>query len=235
MNALEIRGLTASYGPTTVLRDIDFTVEEGEFFVILGANGAGKTTTLRSISGTVRRSGMVKIFGTDTVAMSTAAIVRSGVAHVPQGRGVIANLTVLENLRLGAYVRRDKAVGADLDKCLQMFPVLAQRRRQQAGNLSGGEQQMLAISVALMLSPRLLILDEPSLGLAPLVTHAVFETLAAINRERHTTVVVVEQNANISLAHAGRAVVLETGRVVLEGSASSLQADEGVRRAYLGY
>ncbi len=232
---LTARGLTAGYGPVRVLHGLDFTIEEGEVVVILGANGAGKTTTLRAVSGMIDVKGDV-FLGEKSIANKKAEdIVRLGVAHVPQGRGTIADLTVEENLLAGAFVRRDREVRSDIQKWYEMFPRLSERRTQAAGNMSGGEQQMLAIARALMSRPRMLLLDEPSLGLAPLVTREVFQRLGEINRETDTTMLVVEQNANLALQIADRGYVLEAGEIVASGSADDLKADEGVRKAYLGY
>ena len=209
---------------------------EGEVAVVLGANGAGKTTTLRAICGMLDKvSGQISFDGTEITGKATAAIARSGIAQVPQGRGTFTDLTVLENLRLGAIARKDKEVDADVDRWFEMFPRLAERRDQMAGSMSGGEQQMLAIARALMSRPRLLLLDEPSLGLAPLVTREVFERLGEINRAEGLTMLVVEQNASLALAIAQRGYVLETGSVVASGTAQELSSDEGVRKAYLGF
>jgi branched-chain amino acid transport system ATP-binding protein len=203
--------------------------------VILGANGAGKTTTLRALSGMIAVKGSVVFNGTSIANKKVEDIVRRGVAHVPQGRGTIADLTVAENLRAGAYVRKDKEIDADIERWYATFPRLAERRDQAAGSMSGGEQQMLAIARALMSRPHLLLLDEPSLGLAPLVTRELFEQLAQINRETGTTMLVVEQNANLALDIARRGYVLEAGRIATSGTAEALRGDESVRKAYLGY
>ena len=233
---LEVVGLGASYGPVRVLHGIDFRVEEGEIVVLLGANGAGKTTTIRALCSMVDTTGSVRFDGRELVGTATERIVGLGVAHVPQGRGTFPELTVMENLEVGAFSRRDRgAIQADIDAQLVAFPRLAERRSQQAGSLSGGEQQMLAIARALMSRPRLLLLDEPSLGLAPLITRDLFQRLAELNRQSGTTVLVVEQNANLALSIAARAYVLEAGEIVLSGSADQLQADDAVRRAYLGF
>jgi len=235
MSLLEVEGLEAGYGPVTVVRDVSFSVDEGKVVTILGANGAGKTTTLRALSGVARASGSVRFDGREISGRSPEAIVRRGIAHVPEGRGNFASLTVEENLRLGAYVRKDgKAAREDMERCFEHFPRLRERREQAAGNLSGGEQQMLAIARGLMLRPRLLLLDEPSHGLSPLITREVFKILETIAREEGTTLLVVEQNANLVLRFADHAYVLETGRVVLDGSAEEIGNDEGVRRSYLG-
>ncbi|MCY4257523.1 MAG: ABC transporter ATP-binding protein [bacterium] len=232
---LQVRGLKAAYGNFEVLHGIDFTVAKGQIAVILGANGAGKTTTLRALTGMVVTRGSVKLAGEELVGKSTADIVRCGVAHVPQGRGTFGDMSVEENLLAGAFARKDAEVRADIAKWYQTFSVLGERRNQLAGSLSGGEQQMLAIARALMLRPALLLLDEPSLGLAPMVTRLLFEQLAAVNATAGTTMLVVEQNASLALDVASQAYVLEAGEVALAGSADELGADEGVRRAYLGY
>jgi branched-chain amino acid transport system ATP-binding protein len=234
MSLLEVEGLEAGYGPVTVVRDLSFTVEEGKVVTILGANGAGKTTTLRALSGIARARGRVTFDGTELLGRSPEWIVRRGIAHVPEGRGNFAPLTVEENLRLGAYVRKDGgAVRADMERCFEHFPRLEERRTQAAGSLSGGEQQMLAIARGLMLAPRLMLLDEPSHGLSPLITREVFKILRQIAQEG-TTLLVVEQNANLVLDFADHAYVLETGQLVLDGSPEEIGADEGVRRSYLG-
>jgi branched-chain amino acid transport system ATP-binding protein len=233
---LEVGALDAGYGPVQILRGLDFSVGDGEMVVILGANGAGKTTTLRALCGMIDvKSGSITFGGKSLVGKKIEDIVRLGVAHVPQGRGTIADLTVEENLRAGAYVRKDGEVRDDIEHWYSIFPRLAERREQAAGSMSGGEQQMLAIARALMSRPKLLLLDEPSLGLAPLITREVFERLIEINKERGTTMLVVEQNANLALDVASRGYVLEAGRIVASGSADDLRADEGVRKAYLGY
>jgi branched-chain amino acid transport system ATP-binding protein len=234
-DALEVSRLSAGYGPVQVLRDIDFAVGDGEIVVILGANGAGKTTTLRALSGMIHVKGRATVGGQQMVGKRVEDIVRLGVAHVPQGRGTIADLTVEENLRAGAFVRRDGDVRRDIGRWYELFPRLAERRQQTAGSMSGGEQQMLAIARALMSRPRLVLLDEPSLGLAPLVTREVFERLAQINAEEGMTMLVVEQNANLALDIAARGYVLEAGRIVASGTSTDLRNDEGVRKAYLGY
>jgi branched-chain amino acid transport system ATP-binding protein len=234
-DALEVSQLSAGYGPVQVLRDLDFMVGDGEIVVILGANGAGKTTTLRALSGMIHVKGRATVGGQQMVGKRVEDIVRLGVAHVPQGRGTIADLTVEENLRAGAFVRRDGDVRRDISRWYELFPRLAERRQQTAGSMSGGEQQMLAIARALMSRPRLLLLDEPSLGLAPLVTREVFERLAQINAEEGMTMLVVEQNANLALDIAARGYVLEAGRIVASGTSTDLRNDEGVRKAYLGY
>ncbi len=233
---LSAKSLRAWYGATQVLFDIDFSLEAGRITAILGANGAGKTTTLRAICQTVRAAGSLQFEGKELIGQATENVVRLGVAHVPDGRGTFAELSTEENLRLGAYVRRDRAeVARDLERTYQRFPRLAERRHQQAGTLSGGEQQMLAISRALMLRPRLLLLDEPSFGLAPLVVAEIFRIMREINQEDGVSMLLVEQNASLALDLAHRAYLLETGRVALAGSADEIKRDETVRRAYLGY
>ncbi len=236
MSLLELRGVGGGYGPVQVLRNLDLEVAEGEVAVILGANGAGKTTTLRAICGMLERlSGQVFFDDSDITSKPTQSIARAGIAHVPQGRGTFTDLTVDENLRLGAITRRDNGIDADLDRWYEAFPRLAERRTQAAGSMSGGEQQMLAIARALMSRPRLLLLDEPSLGLAPLITQEVFDRLGEINRTEGLTMLIVEQNATLALAIAQRGYVLETGSIVASGDAAELTADEGVRKAYLGF
>ncbi len=234
MSLLEVRSLRAGYGPVEVLRGIDFHVDEGEVVVILGANGSGKTTTLRALSGMVETSGEVVFDGRSIAGARPEQVAQAGVAHVPQGRGTVTDLTVEENLRLGAYTRRDKEVGTDLERWYEMFPRLAERRQQQAGGMSGGEQQMLAIARAMMARPRLVLLDEPSLGLAPLITQGLFRTLGDMNRDLGTSMLVVEQNATLALAIATRGYVLETGEIVVEGTATELAGNDDVRKAYLG-
>lgn len=232
---LEVQGLKAAYGDIQVLHGIDFSVAEGQIAVILGANGAGKTTTLRALCAMVSTEGSIKLAGDELAGQRTADIVRRGVAHVPQGRGTFPELSVEENLMAGAFVRSDPEVRADADRWYETFPVLGERRGQTAGSLSGGEQQMLAIARALMLRPSLLLLDEPSLGLAPMITRSLFEQLTAINADAGTTMLVVEQNASLALGVADVAYVLEAGEVALSGPAGELAADDSVRRAYLGY
>jgi branched-chain amino acid transport system ATP-binding protein len=232
---LEVSGLNAFYGPTQVLHDVSFKLDRGRITAILGANGAGKTTTLRAICQMVRTSGSVQVEGTEVTGRSTEDVVRLGVAHVPDGRGTFTALSVEDNLRLGAHVRRDKAaVAEDIEKAYSRFPRLGERRHQQAGTLSGGEQQMLAISRALMLRPRLLLLDEPSFGLAPKIVAEIFRILRGINATDHVSMLLVEQNAHLALDLAHDAYLLETGHVQLSGSSESLKADEAVRKAYLG-
>lgn len=234
MSLLEVRGLRAGYGIVEVLFGIDLEVDAGELVVVLGANGSGKTTTLRAISGMIAARGEVTFDGTSLTGRRTDQIVHAGIAHVPQGRGTINDLTVLENLRIGAWTRSDSEVDADIDRWCSTFPRLGERRDQAAGSMSGGEQQMLAIARAFMSRPRLLLLDEPSLGLAPLVTAEVFDRLREITTSTGTAVLLVEQNANLALEFAGRAYVLEAGEIVATGPASQLQHDETLRRAYLG-
>jgi branched-chain amino acid transport system ATP-binding protein len=233
---LEVRGLHAQYGATRVLHGMDFSVEEGGITTILGANGAGKTTTLRAVCGMVKTQGEIVLAGTRIEGKATESIVRLGVAHVPDGRGTFVNLSVEENLRLGAYTRSDKAeVAADFERMFGYFPRLKERFRQQAGLLSGGEQQMLAVSRALMLRPRLLLLDEPSFGLAPLIVQELFEIFRTINKQDRVSMLLVEQNAALALKLADTAYLLETGRVVISGTAESIRNDEAIRRSYLGY
>ena len=233
---LEVRGLTAQYGPTKVLHGIDFAVGAGGITAVLGANGAGKTTLLRAVCNMIRSGGEVRLAGERIDGLATEAIVRRGVGHVPDGRGTFMNLTVEENLRLGAHTRRNRAaIGPDCERMYDHFPRLRERRRQQAGTLSGGEQQMLAVSRALMLRPRLLLLDEPSFGLAPLIVQQLFEILKAINQSERIGMLLVEQNAAMALLLADQAYLLETGRVVMSGSAEAIRSDEQVRRSYLGY
>jgi branched-chain amino acid transport system ATP-binding protein len=233
---LEARGVHAGYGDTRVLHGIDFAVEEGGVTTLLGANGAGKTTTLRAICGLIRTRGEIRLGSQRIDHLATEEIVRRGVGHVPDGRGTFLELTVEENLRLGAYTRKDRnRVAADIERIFGYFPVLKQRLPQQAGTLSGGEQQMLAIARALLVRPRLLLLDEPSFGLAPLIVRGIFEILRRINGEEGVSILVVEQNASLALDIADHAYLLETGRIVIAGTAAVLRQDESVRRSYLGY
>ncbi len=233
---LELVDVEARYGPVQVLHGISLSVAEGEIVAVLGANGAGKTTTLRAISGTVGRGGRISFAGKSITRRSPEAVTRLGIAHVPEGRGTLTGLTVRENLRLGAYVRRNrKAVREDERRVVEYFPWLEERGDQQAGTLSGGEQQMLALARALMLRPRLVLLDEPSLGLAPIVVAEIFRIVSELNEREGLTVLVVEQNANLALEASSRAYVLEVGRVALSGSSEQLRRDESVRRSYLGY
>jgi branched-chain amino acid transport system ATP-binding protein len=233
---LKLSGVHAAYGQVEVLRGIDLDVGAGEVVVLLGANGAGKTTTLRAICGMVGTRGSVRLDGTELVGKPTEWIVRRGISHVPQGRGVLGVLSVEENLRVGAWNRRDAmGVAADLERWYSVFPRLAERRGQLAGGMSGGEQQMLAIARGLMARPRLLLLDEPSLGLAQIITRELFAQLEAINREESTAMLIVEQNAELALSFADRGYVLESGSIVLSGSADAVRGNEDMRRAYLGY
>jgi len=232
---LEAKGLTAGYGQTAVLHGLDFVVDEGGVTTLLGANGAGKTTTLRAICGMVRTGGEIRFGGERIDGKATEDIVRRGIAHVPDGRGTFMEMTVEENFRLGAYIRRDPEVAADYERMFGYFPRLKQRYRQQAGTLSGGEQQMLAIARALLLRPRLLLLDEPSFGLAPLVVQEIFDIMQRIREEQGVSILLVEQNANLALELADRAYLLETGRIVIAGPAAEIRQDEAVRRSYLGY
>ncbi|MBN8929603.1 MAG: ABC transporter ATP-binding protein [Rhodospirillales bacterium 69-11] len=232
---LEAKGLRAAYGETKVLHGIDFRVSEGGVTALLGANGAGKTTTLRAICGMVRTEGEIWLAGTRIDGRATEDVVRRGVAHVPDGRGTFMELTVEENMKLGAYTRNDRDVAADFEKMFDYFPRLKQRYRQQAGTLSGGEQQMLAIARALLLRPRLLLLDEPSFGLAPLIVQEIFGIMRRIREEERVGILLVEQNANLALAFAEEAYLLETGRIVVSGAAAEISKDESIRRSYLGY
>jgi branched-chain amino acid transport system ATP-binding protein len=233
---LELNDVHARYGDVQALHGVTLRVDEGEIVAVLGANGAGKTTTLRAVSNTVRRSGEVRFSGRSLARRAPESIARRGIAHVPEGRGVLAELTVWDNLRMGAYVRRDKAAAkADAERMVTLFPWIESRRDQQAGTLSGGEQQMLVLARALVSRPRLLLLDEPSLGLAPLVVAELFRIVKRLNEEEGLSVLVVEQNANIALQTSHRAYVLEVGRVALEGPSAELKEHEGVRASYLGY
>jgi branched-chain amino acid transport system ATP-binding protein len=233
---LEVKGLKASYGATQVLFDLDFKLAQGEITAILGANGAGKTTTLRAICQAVKTGGSVLFDGQQVVGKSTESVVRMGVAQVPDGRGTFTALSVEENLKLGAYVRKDRSgIAEDIEKAYARFPRLKERRHQQAGTLSGGEQQMLAISRALMLRPRLLLLDEPSFGLAPLIVAEIFRIMKRINEEEKVSMLLVEQNANIALDVSHHAYLLETGRIAISGPSQQIKNDETIRRVYLGY
>jgi branched-chain amino acid transport system ATP-binding protein len=236
MALLELHGVQAAYGSIKALHGVDVEVAEGSIVALLGANGAGKTTTLRAISGMVRTSGQVLFDGRDILNRGPEEVARLGVAHVPEGRGTLAQLTVWENLQMGAYIRHDRGgIKHDLERVCGYFPWIRERRQQMAALLSGGEQQMLAIARALMLRPTLLLLDEPSLGLAPLMVREIFEIVEAINREEGLSVLIVEQNANLALQVARRAYLLEVGRVVLEGESDELARNDSVRRSYLGY
>ena len=231
---LEVTGLTAAYGPTQVLHGVDFAIEAGGITALLGANGAGKTTTLRAICQMVKTGGSVRLDGRELVGSATESVVRLGVAHVPDGRGTFGALSVEENLKLGAYVRKDRGeVAHDIEKAYVRFPRLAERRHQQAGTLSGGEQQMLAMGRAMMSRPSLLLLDEPSMGLAPVLVEAIFSTVEEINRQG-TTILLVEQNALMALQLASRGYVLQTGEIVLSDSAKALQRNAMVQKVYLG-
>jgi branched-chain amino acid transport system ATP-binding protein len=236
MALLEVKGLRAAYGPTKVLHGLDFAMEPGSITTLLGANGAGKTTTLRALCAMVRTEGEVRFDNQRIDRRATEDVVRLGIAHVPDGRGTFTNFTTEENLRIGAYTRKDRrAVGEDLERVYGYFPRLKERREQQAGTLSGGEQQMLAVSRALMLRPRLLLLDEPSFGLAPLVVKELFGILRTINEREKVSMLLVEQNAAMALELADHAYLMETGRVVLSGTAQDIKNDDAVRRSYLGY
>jgi len=233
---LELRNVDAAYGPTQILKAVNLAVEERGIATLLGANGAGKTTMLRAICNMlVRVSGEIRFAGERIDCKATEDIARLGVAHVPDGRGTFLDLTVEENLRLGAYTRRDKGIPTDFDRLRGYFPRLMERRRQQAGTLSGGEQQMLAISRALMLRPKLLLLDEPSFGLAPLVVQEIFRILRTINRNEGVSMLLVEENAHIALELADHAYLIETGCIVMGGPAAIIARDDATRRAYLGY
>jgi branched-chain amino acid transport system ATP-binding protein len=233
---LEVRGLKAFYGQTQSLYDVGFEIESGGITTLLGANGAGKTTTLRAICNMVRTDGTIRFEGKDIRNMATEEIVRLRIAHVPEGRGTFTTLTVDENLRIAAYTRKDRAaVPTDLERVFTYFPRLKERVQQQAGTLSGGEQQMLAIARALMLKPRLMLLDEPSFGLAPLIVVEIFRIMRRINEEEGVSMLLVEQNAALALDLADHAYVLETGRVVMSGPSSVVKNDENVRKSYLGY
>jgi len=233
---LELRNVDAAYESTQILKAVNLAVEEGGIATLLGANGAGKTTILRAISNMmVRVSGEIQFAGRRIDCKATEDIARLGVAHVPDGRGTFLDLTVEENLRLGAYTRRDKGIATDFDRLRGYFPHLMDRRRQQAGTLSGGEQQMLAISRALMLRPKLLLLDEPSFGLAPLVVQEIFRILRTINRNEGVSILLVEQNAHLALELADHAYLIETGCIVMGGPAGIIARDDATRRAYLGY
>jgi branched-chain amino acid transport system ATP-binding protein len=236
MPLLEVEDLKAYYGQTQALHGVSFALEQGGITTLLGANGAGKTTTLRSVCGMVRTEGAIRLDGRPINGTATEEIVRLGVGHVPEGRGTFTNLSVDENLRVAAYTRTDKAAAQrDLDMVFEYFPILKARVSQQAGTLSGGEQQMLAISRALMLGPRLMLLDEPSFGLAPLIVQEIFRIMRRINAEAKVSMLLVEQNASLALDLADHAYVLETGRVVMSGKAADIKNDEAIRKSYLGY
>jgi branched-chain amino acid transport system ATP-binding protein len=233
MSLLEVDDLRATYGQGHVLHGISLAVDEGQIVSVLGPNGAGKTTTLRAVSGTVAATGRITFDGREIRGWAPDKIARQGIAHVPEGRGTFTELTVEENLRVGAYTRKN-GVREDIARCYEWFPRLGERHTQHAGSLSGGEQQMLAVSRALMLRPRLLLLDEPSLGLAPLLTRELFAILEGIARDEGITVLIVEQNANLVLKFADYAYVLESGRIALDGDAAEIQAEDAVKRSYLG-
>ena len=233
---LNVKDLRAYYGQVQALHGLSFSLNEGSLTTLLGANGAGKTTTLRAICSMVRSTGAIEFDGQPLTNRSTENIVRLGIAHVPQGRGTFTTMTVEENLQLGAITRPDRAgIVSDIDRMYTYFPVLKARYTQQAGTLSGGEQQMLAVARALMLRPRLMLLDEPSFGLAPLVVRDLFKILGQINREEKVSILVVEQNAQLALELADRAYVIETGRIVMAGAAKEIANNEDVRKSYLGY
>ncbi|MBN9037554.1 MAG: ABC transporter ATP-binding protein [Rhizobiales bacterium] len=233
---LSVKGLTASYGDGQVLSGVDFEVQRGGVTVLLGANGAGKTTTLRALCGMVRRSGDIVLDGAPIQNLSTEGVVRLGVAHVPDGRGTFAQLTVDENLQLGSITRRDRrGIGEDVERCFTYFPVLKERRGQQAGTLSGGEQQMLAVARALMLRPKLMLLDEPSFGLAPMIVKQIFAIFRTLSESTSVSMLIVEQNAALALELADHAYLLETGRVVFSGRPDDIRNDPTLRRSYLGY
>ena len=232
---LEVDRLDAWYGPTQVLHGLSFAMREGSIATLLGANGAGKTTTLRALCNMVRTRGQVKLAGQPIQSRATEDIVRMGVAHVPDGRGTFLELTTEENLRIGGYVRKRRDIANDVEKLYAYFPRLKERRGQQAGTLSGGEQQMLAIARALMLKPKLLVLDEPSFGLAPLIVVMIFDILRTINRTEGVGILLVEQNAALALELADQVFLLETGRIVISGDAAAIRNDDAVRRSYLGY
>jgi branched-chain amino acid transport system ATP-binding protein len=233
---LELRGVEARYGPIKALHGVSLTVADGEIVALLGANGAGKTTTLRAVSGTVRHSGEIVFEGRQIARGKPDAVARAGIAHVPEGRGLFTQLSVWENLRMGAYVRGERrTLREEAPRVFKYFPWMERRRDQQAGTLSGGEQQMLALARALVGRPRLLMLDEPSLGLAPTVVQEIFRIVKELNADDGLTVLVVEQNANVALDAAARAYVLEVGQVAIEGESAELRRHEGVRKSYLGY
>jgi branched-chain amino acid transport system ATP-binding protein len=233
---LEVKDLFAGYGPTEVLHGLSMNIEEGSITTLLGANGAGKTTTLRALSKMIKVRGQILFDGQAIEGKATEDIVRLGVAHVPDGRGTFGSLSTEENLQLGSYTRKDKhEVALDQEKMYSYFPRLKERRNQQAGTLSGGEQQMLAIARALMLRPRLLLLDEPSFGLAPLIVREIFDIMQTINQTDKVTILLVEQNAAMALDLANYAYLLETGKLVLSGLSKDLKQDEAVRRSYLGH
>jgi branched-chain amino acid transport system ATP-binding protein len=233
---LELEDVRAGYGPTSVLHGVSLEVNDGEVVSLLGANGAGKTTTLRAITGGVRWTGDIRFAGKSLRKMHTEDVVRHGIAHVPEGRGILTELTVEENLKLGSHLRRDgPAVRKDYERVFEYFPVLRDRRRLSASTLSGGEQQMLALARAFLMKPKLMLLDEPSLGLAPLIVRAIFEIIRAINSDDRVAVLLVEQNARLALDMSSKAYVLEVGRLAITGSSAELKGNDAVRRSYLGY
>lgn len=234
MALLQVRGLKVAYGGIRAVRGIDLDVDDGELVCLIGANGAGKSSTLRGITGLVHASGEIRLAGKRLGGLPTHAIAREGVALVPEGRGIFARLQVWENLAMGAYARRDKGVDEDLARVYELFPRLAERRQQIAGTLSGGEQQMLAIGRALMSRPRLLLLDEPSMGLAPLMVRKIYDTIQAIARQG-VTILLVEQNAHLALEVSARAYVMESGGITLAGTSGELASDPAIQAAYLGY
>ena len=236
MALLELEEVRAGYGPTSVLHGVSLAVPDGQIVSLLGANGAGKTTTLRSITGGVRWTGDIRFAGRSLRRMHTEDIVRCGIAHVPEGRGILTELTVDENLKLGSHLRHDgAAVRRDYDRVFEYFPVLRERRRLSASTLSGGEQQMLALARAFLMKPKLMLLDEPSLGLAPIIVRAIFEIISTINKSERVAVLLVEQNARLALEMSSEAYVLEVGHVAIKGNSSELKGNEAVRRSYLGY
>ena len=236
MNVLEIKGVSAGYGRVAVLQEISLAVGENSVAVLLGANGAGKTTTLRAISGMIKYSGQILLDGKNLRGLGPDQVARLGIAHGLQGRGTFTDLTVEENLTVGAYRRSDKGqIAADIEEMYSLFPRLRERRKQKAGSLSGGEQQMLAVGRSLMLKPRVMLLDEPSLGLAPVIIDDLYEALQRVNQSQGTAMLIVEQNANLALEIANEAYVLETGSMVLSGAARDVAENDGVRAAYLGH
>jgi len=232
---LHVANLRAGYGPVVVLHNVSLSVGEGEVVVVLGANGAGKTTTMRAISGTIPREGEIDMAGRSILKASPDAIVRAGIAQVPQGRGTFPELNVEDNLRIGAYTQRGGGIDDDIKRWFDTFPRLAERKTQKAGSLSGGEQQMLAIARALMSRPRLLLCDEPSQGLAPRITKELFAIIGELSRDQGIAVLLVEQNANLAMHIADRVYLLETGHIVASGDAETIAADDSIRKAYLGY
>jgi branched-chain amino acid transport system ATP-binding protein len=236
MALLELEDVRAGYGPTSVLHGVSLSVPDGQIVSLLGANGAGKTTTLRSITGGVHWTGDIRFGGRSLRRMHTEDVVRHGIAHVPEGRGILTELTVDENLKLGSHLRRDgPAVRKDYDRVFEYFPVLRERRRLSASTLSGGEQQMLALARAFLMKPRLMLLDEPSLGLAPMIVRSIFEIIRTINGADGVAILLVEQNARLALDVSSEAYVLEVGRVAVSGASTELKGNESVRRSYLGY